>query len=77
LFNLTYPFQISKAALSTLECIHNAGILHGDIRCDNILIGHDGITIIDFSHSAQSANEKAKKEELSQLRYFLGLAGKK
>ena len=71
------PFQISKSALSTLESIHNAGILHGDIRCGNILIGDFGITIIDFSHSEHSDNRKDKEKELSQLRHFLGLAGRK
>jgi tRNA A-37 threonylcarbamoyl transferase component Bud32 len=77
LFNLqVIPFQISKSALSTLESIHDAGILHGDIRRENILIGDFGITIIDFAHSKQSANQEAKDEELFQLRYFLGLAGK-
>ena len=35
---------------------------------DNILIGDFGITIIDFSRSRQSSNQKAKDGELSQLR---------
>ena len=70
------PFQISKSALSTLESIHNAGILHGDIRRGNVLIGDFGITIIDFSHSEHSDNRKDKEKELSQLRDILGLAGK-
>ena len=69
-------FQIRKSALSTLECIHRAGILHGDIRHDNILIGDSEITIIDFSHSEESANQKAEDRELSHLRYLLGLAKK-
>jgi serine/threonine protein kinase len=62
-------------ALSTLQSIHCAGILQGDIRPENILIGESGITIIDFGHSELCDNEQAKKKELAQLRYFFGLAG--
>ena len=66
-----YPFQISNSALSTLKCIHRAGILHGDIRPGNILIGDSGVTIIDFGHSEQSYNKKAKDKELDELRCCL------
>jgi serine/threonine protein kinase len=67
--------QISKSALSTLESIHRAGILHGDIRRENILIGDSGVTIIDFGHSKQCHDDQgAKDEELACLRHFLGLA---
>jgi len=65
-----------KSALSTLESIHRAGILHGDIRRENILIGDSGVTIIDFGHSKQCHDQGAKDEELACLRHFLGLARK-
>jgi serine/threonine protein kinase len=74
--NTDCPLQISKSALSTLESIHRAGILHGDIRRENILIGDSGITIIDFGHSKQCHDQGAKDEELACLRHFLGLARK-
>jgi len=67
--------EISNAALSALESIHCGGILHGDIRPDNILISDSGITIIDFGDSKKCDNKRAKDEELTQLRDLLGLAG--
>ncbi|KIL63789.1 hypothetical protein M378DRAFT_163974 [Amanita muscaria Koide BX008] len=63
-----------KSALSTLESIHRAGILHGDIRQENILMGDLGVTIIDFGHSKQCNDQEAKDKELALFRYFLGLA---
>ncbi|KAM6503004.1 hypothetical protein JOM56_002981 [Amanita muscaria] len=65
-----------KSALSTLESIHRAGILHGDIRQENILMGDLGVTIIDFGHSKQCNDQEAKDKELALFRYFLGLACK-
>lgn len=67
--------KISNAALSALESIHCAGILHGDIRPDNILVSDSGITIIDFGDSKKCDDKRAKDEELTQLRDLLGLAG--
>jgi len=58
--------------LSTLESIHNAGILHGDIRPENILIDDLGVTIIDFGHGTRCCNQKAKHEEYAYLRSILG-----
>ena len=56
-----------------LGSIHCAGILHADIRPENILINNLGITIIDFGHARHCDDKRAKDEELAQLRYFLGL----
>ena len=75
-YNGDFPFQTSKSALSTLESIHRAGILHGDIRSDNILIGDSGVTIIDFGHSKRSDNQKAKDNEIAELRDLLDLESK-
>ncbi|KAM6500022.1 hypothetical protein JOM56_003036 [Amanita muscaria] len=63
-----------KSALLTLESIHRAGILHGDIRQENILMGDLGVTIIDFGHSKQCNDQEAKDKEMALFRYFLGLA---
>ena len=74
LYDLPYWLSISESALSTLQCIHRAGILHGDIRPENILVGDSGVTIIDFGHSNPCDDQRAKNQELARLRYFLGLA---
>ena len=57
--------------MSTLESIHRAGILHGDIRPDNILVSDLGVTIID---SVQCGSQRAKDQEIAELRNLLGLA---
>ena len=61
-------FKFSESALSILESIHRAGIFHGDIRPENILLGDSGVTIIDFGHSIQSDNQRAKDKEFAWLR---------
>jgi serine/threonine protein kinase len=67
-------YQLSKSVLSVLDSIHGAGILHGDISPENILIGDSGVAIIDFGHSKKCDDQRAKDEELIQLRDLLGLA---
>ena len=68
----TLFFMNSMSALLTLKSIHRAGILHGDIRQENILVSDAGGTIIDFGHSKLCDDKKAKDKELAQLRYLLG-----
>ena len=59
------------SAVLTLESIRRAGVLHGDIRLENILVSDAGVTIIDFGHSRLCDDKKAKDKELGQLRYLL------
>ena len=63
----------SEAALSTLASIHDAGLLHGDIRKENIVASDAGVTLIDFSHSTQCGDQRAKDQEYNLFRYLLGL----
>jgi serine/threonine protein kinase len=63
----------SRSALSTLASIHRAGILHGDIRQENILVSNSGVTIIDFSHSKQCDDQGAMHKEYARLGSLLGL----
>jgi len=63
-----------EAALTTLKSIHRIGILHGDIRPENILVSDSGITIIDFGHSCRCNNQVAKNKEYQRLRSLLVLA---
>jgi tRNA A-37 threonylcarbamoyl transferase component Bud32 len=55
-----------------LTSIHRAGILHGDIRRENILTSELGVTIIDFSHSTQCDDQRAMHKKYAQLRFSLG-----
>lgn len=62
--------------MSTLESIHHAGIIHNDIRPENILISDSGVTIIDFGHAKLCNSEKAKNTEREIFRSILeGSAG--
>ncbi|KIM88062.1 hypothetical protein PILCRDRAFT_63060 [Piloderma croceum F 1598] len=61
-----------RSALSTLVSIHHAGILHGDIRRENILVSDSGVTIIDFSHSKQCDDQGAMDIEYARLCSFFG-----
>ena len=65
-------FLTSMSAVLTLESIHCAGVLHGDIRLANILVSDAGITIIDFGHLRLCENKKFKDKEHAQLCYLLG-----
>lgn len=60
-----------NSALSTLESIHRADVIHGDIRSDNILTGDSGVTIIDFAYAEQSSSKKAKEGEHACLQSIL------
>jgi len=56
------PFHWTlKAAQKTLRAIHSAGVLHGDIRCDNILRSTEGrVFIIDFGFSTEIEKNTAR-----------------
>lgn len=63
-----YELYYSDAFLETLRSIHNAGILHNDLRIDNLLVSDTGTaTIIDFDRAAMDANDNKKKEEYEGL----------
>ena len=48
--------KIQQKILQAFDRIHSLGILHGDIRPENILVGTDGdVWIIDFEFSRIAA----------------------
>lgn len=66
------------SAMSTLEAIHHTGIIHDDIRPENILISDFGVTIIGFGHARQCNIEEAKDIEREILQSILqGSAGER
>ena len=69
--NSLFCVNNSRSALSMLASIHRAGILHGDIRREYILVGDSGVTIIDFSHSRQCDDQGAMDKEYARLCSFL------
>jgi serine/threonine protein kinase len=59
-------------ALKGLEAIHKHGILHNDIREENILINDNGdVYLIDFGMASQADTTKKRRFfEKEQLEYF-------
>ena len=62
--------------LHVLASIHSEGFLHGDLRCENILIEHwrDGprITFIDFGFSRKFSNHEESEREMTALKRMIG-----
>jgi RIO-like serine/threonine protein kinase len=54
-----------------LKSIHCAGVLHGDIREHNLLVGNAEVTIIDFDQSTRCDDQEAMDRETAELRYIL------
>ena len=65
-----------EMTLHVLATIHSEGFLHGDLRCENILIEHwrDGprITFIDFGFSRKFSNHKESEREMTALKRMIG-----
>ena len=60
--------------LATLESIHRANILHGDIRLPNLCISPSGEAfVVDFGHATESRSRKDKSQEIRELSYILGM----
>jgi len=59
-----------------LASIHGEGFLHGDVRCENILVEDcdDGprVKIIDFGFSRKLSRRKESEGEMAVLRKLIG-----
>lgn len=62
--------RIAIAICGALEYIHARGIIHGDLRPENVLIGDgDGIKLIEFSGAAKT---KARRLTLTRIAQITG-----
>ncbi|CAG8474622.1 3967_t:CDS:2 [Paraglomus brasilianum] len=71
-----------QLAIKGLQKLHSKGVMHGDIRLENIMVKrkNDGSTCvwwIDFGWSKMTDNVKDLNKELTNLKYLLGMAGTK
>ena len=68
--------QCNKAVVNALAQIHKHGILHGDIRRDNILVkparNRIKVSIIDFGFSRKILDEGEAQREMMALKKMLG-----
>ena len=68
----TLTKQQKQMLHNTLENIHKAGILHNDIKKENILVDEDGNpSIIDFGFSTRTNSKEDQIEEIFVLRQLI------
>ena len=66
--SMTDKVYSSDAFFETLMSIHDAGVLHGDLRLDNLLVKDTkDVTIIDFDRAVLHADDAKKEEEFQSL----------
>ncbi|KNC53951.1 uncharacterized protein AMSG_09595 [Thecamonas trahens ATCC 50062] len=67
--------QIARVALDTLrglEVLHAKGIVHRDIKSDNILVGSNGeIKLTDFGYCAQLTKERQARNSIVGTPYWM------
>ncbi|KAJ1500795.1 Serine/threonine-protein kinase pkn5 [Coelomomyces lativittatus] len=68
----TVPDALSKSQkeslLSTLDAIHNRGIMHNDIKKENILVDENGMVyLIDFGFATLNSCHETQQNEMQQL----------
>ncbi|KIY98612.1 hypothetical protein MNEG_9350 [Monoraphidium neglectum] len=60
-----------QAAEQALRGIHACGVLHGDIRAENVFVAEEGgrwkVWLIDFDYSTESRDPGAQAAELAEL----------
>ena len=61
--------EVVRATFDALNVVHASGILHGDIRCDSILVveGQGGVRLIDFGFSRPITSTEDSRKECAQL----------
>jgi serine/threonine protein kinase len=73
--------KMREMIVGVLASIHGEGFLHGDLRCENILVEycHDGprITFIDFGFSRKFSSRKESEGEMAALKAMIGFPFKK
>ncbi len=55
---LTYKEKLQKA----LRIIHDRDLVHGDVRCPNILVSEDDIKFVDFDHCGKEGVKRYPRE---------------
>lgn len=61
---------MATTSFEALNAIHAFGMLHGDIRRDNILVpkgGRRGVRFIDFGFARSTSSAEDCRKELAQL----------
>ncbi|TFK63807.1 hypothetical protein BDN72DRAFT_963688 [Pluteus cervinus] len=61
-----------SACMTIVKAIHDAGVVHRDLRAENLVIAQDGKPmVIDFDHAALDAPERWKDMEMKSIEDLL------
>jgi len=72
LYQVKYTPNIGRNVINAFKEIHDRGVWHGDVRCENILIRPDeSVVIIDFEMSIIEADEDSLKAEMRDVKHLL------
>ena len=65
-----------NGAVKALSSLHDHGVLHGDIRRENILVQYEhdkvNVKLIDLAFSRRISNKNEAKKEMKTLQRMLG-----
>ena len=73
LYQVRYTAQIGRNILKAFKQIHARGVLHGDVRPENILVreSDQSVVLIDFEMSEVMASRKALMSEMRAVKALL------
>lgn len=65
--------ETSVAAVSALQQLHQLGMLHGDVRLENLVVDQatGSVKVIDLGRSVLGASRKACAAEIAKLQQLL------
>lgn len=82
--NLDTDRHLLPLLKQALQAVHSVGVVHGDLRCNHILVEEDGalnggggtglrVWLIDFGRADVGASQLQKIDEMRELSLLLGL----
>ena len=72
LYQVKYNSKIAKNVIMAFKEIHARKVVHGDVRCENILVRPDhSVVVIDFESSVMDADPDSLDVEMREVKYLL------